>query len=44
MSFEIIRKILIIARESRDEKKGSAISKPQILKFNSLIINVLIFY
>jgi len=45
MFFEIIRKISIIAMKSRDEKRGgSAFSNPQNLKFNSLIIDVLIFY
>jgi hypothetical protein len=40
-----MKNINIVAMESGDEKRGgSAFSNPQILKFNSLIIKVLIFY
>jgi len=44
MFFEIIRKISIVRTKSGDEKKRrSAFSNPQTLKFNLLIINILIF-
>jgi hypothetical protein len=44
MFFEIVRKISIVRTKSGDKKRGGAFSNPQILKFNLLIIKVLIFY